>query len=789
MLGRTLAAAFVCAMTFAALPSCSFRAIRSAGAEDGAADLSAGIDFDSGEIVRLDGFWEFRDGALVPPGGFAAGPSAAPTTAHVPGTWRAENGFERKAVRPTGAGTLRLRLKLPARPREWAIRLPNADSSVKLFIDGTEAAQIGTVAETEAGFQPSNGIAYPHFRTEGGAAELIMQVANFAVPYIGTWDSPLIGTAQAIESKSRGDMLTTAIVSGALLIMGLYHLSIFLLRREDKTALFFGLICLLMTTRNLIMGERILLDLFPTGRLAWEWAFKIEHLSAHLTVPFFALFFRKLYPRQVRRLPVAVIVAVGGAWAALILSAPALIYQRFLHWYEFFLLGAGVFVLGSLVAAAVKRERDAGVAVFGLLLLLATAANDVLLSTGIITRSVYLSSYGVFLYIFIQSFHLSMLFSRSFREVATLSLDLSRKNRELESLHTIDLAIASSMELDKVLSIILQEAVKELEADAADVLLLDHETETLSIGARLGFRTDALLHTKLKAGQGFAGRALESDETIFAAGLDRDAAGFSKSPAFEAEGFLLYAGRRLTVKGKIVGVIELYRRGIRKPSASWDLFFKTLAGQAAIALDNSALLRGLKRANEELAEANEATIEGWAEALELRDRETEGHSRRVTEATLELAGRFGIAGNDLVSVRHGALLHDIGKMGIPDAILLKPGPLDAEEFAVMKKHPEIARDLLSRLRFLDQAMEIPYGHHEKWDGSGYPRGLAGEAIPLSARLFAVVDVWDALRSDRPYRQGWPEDKVLAHLAEQSGTHFAPDAVAAFIALRSGKSRN
>ena len=159
----------------------------------------------------------------------------------------------------------------------------------------------------------------------------------------------------------------------------------------------------------------------------------------------------------------------------------------------------------------------------------------------------------------------------------------------------------------------------------------------------------------------------------------------------------------------------------------------------------------------------------------------------MTDMTIELARRFGIEGDELDRVRHGALLHDLGKMGIPDAILLKPGPLSAEEFEVMKRHPTIARDLLSRLRFLDRSLDIPYRHHEKWDGSGYPGGLAGIGIPLSARLFAVVDVWDALRSNRPYREGWPEEKVLAHIASLSGSHFDPEAAAAFIELRSGTS--
>jgi HD-GYP domain-containing protein (c-di-GMP phosphodiesterase class II) len=394
-----------------------------------------------------------------------------------------------------------------------------------------------------------------------------------------------------------------------------------------------------------------------------------------------------------------------------------------------------------------------------------------------------MSSYGVFIYTFAQSIHLSMIFSQAFLDVEELSTSLKGKNRELESLHTIDLAIASSVDQNRLLEVILEEALARLGMDAADILLFDEKEEFLSLGARVGFRSEALIHTHLRPGDGFAGRALESGQALIIADLDENADGFGRSPAFASEGFFFYAGRSLRVKGKIVGVLETYRRSPFRHYPSWELYFQTLAGQAAVALDNSSLLQGLRRANEELREANVATIEGWAQALELRDRETEGHSRRVTDMTTDLGRRFGIAGADLDRLRYGALLHDIGKMGVPDSILLKPGPLSEEEFQVMKRHPAIARELLSRLRFLEQSLDIPYCHHEKWDGSGYPRGLAGNAIPLSARLFAVVDVWDALCSDRPYRAAWPEERVLEHIASLAGSHFDPAIAAAFIALR------
>jgi putative nucleotidyltransferase with HDIG domain len=185
-------------------------------------------------------------------------------------------------------------------------------------------------------------------------------------------------------------------------------------------------------------------------------------------------------------------------------------------------------------------------------------------------------------------------------------------------------------------------------------------------------------------------------------------------------------------------------------------------------------------AEEGTLRAYDETIEGWSNALELRDEETEGHSQRVTEMTLNIARMMNVKTDELVHVRRGALLHDIGKMGIPDAILLKPGKLTVEEWAVMRKHPVYAYDMLAPIDYLRPALDIPYCHHEKFDGTGYPRGLKGEEIPLPARIFAVVDVYDALTSDRPYRKAWSKEEALKYIHEESGTHFDPQVVEAFL---------
>ena len=227
-------------------------------------------------------------------------------------------------------------------------------------------------------------------------------------------------------------------------------------------------------------------------------------------------------------------------------------------------------------------------------------------------------------------------------------------------------------------------------------------------------------------------------------------------------------------------MLEVYQRSPHYPNEEWLDFFNTLAGQAAIAIDNVQMFEQLQRSTDELELAYDATIEGWSHALDLRDKETEGHTQRVTELTVKLARRFGISEKDLVQVRWGALLHDIGKMGVPDGILLKPGPLTDEEWVVMKKHPGLAFELLKPIGYLQLALDIPYCHHEKWDGTGYPRGLKGEQIPLAARIFAVVDVWDALTSDRVYRLAWSKEKARQHIQDAAGTHFDPRVVETFL---------
>lgn len=190
----------------------------------------------------------------------------------------------------------------------------------------------------------------------------------------------------------------------------------------------------------------------------------------------------------------------------------------------------------------------------------------------------------------------------------------------------------------------------------------------------------------------------------------------------------------------------------------------------------------LQETHQELLDAYDKTIEGWSRAMDLRDKETEGHTKRVTQLTLELARKFGVSEQQLTHIRRGALLHDMGKLGIPDSVLLKPGLLDENEWEIMRGHPQLAYDMLYPIEYLRPALDIPYCHHEKWDGTGYPKGLKGEQIPLAARLFAIVDVWDALTTDRPYRPAWDKQIAMAYIRDQSGAHFQPAIVDLFVQI-------
>jgi HD-GYP domain-containing protein (c-di-GMP phosphodiesterase class II) len=365
---------------------------------------------------------------------------------------------------------------------------------------------------------------------------------------------------------------------------------------------------------------------------------------------------------------------------------------------------------------------------------------------------------------------------------AALHEQTQRRLQHITALRAIDMAITSSLDLRVTLNFFLDQVTIRLGIHAASVLLLDPRTQTLLFAAGRGFHSPAQHQTKVRLGEGVAGRAALERRLISVPDLAKSDEAFRRAALLTEEGFVAYFAAPLVAKGQVKGVLEIFNRAPLEPDNEWLEFLDTLAVQAAIAIDNASLFEGLQKSNLDLAMAYDATIEGWSRALDLRDRETEGHTIRVTDMTLRLARTMGVGEDELVQIRRGALLHDIGKMGIPDNILLKPGPLSDEEWEIMRRHPDYAHELLALVNYLRPALFIPYCHHEKWDGSGYPRGLREEAIPLAARIFAVVDVWDALRSERPYRKPWPEEKVRQFLRSETGKHFDPQVLTMFLKL-------
>jgi PAS domain S-box-containing protein/putative nucleotidyltransferase with HDIG domain len=355
-------------------------------------------------------------------------------------------------------------------------------------------------------------------------------------------------------------------------------------------------------------------------------------------------------------------------------------------------------------------------------------------------------------------------------------IKIQRHVEHLTALVEIDRAINFSFDLNLSLTTLLTHLIVQLEVDAADVLLFQPATLSLEYVAARGFNTKAIEQACQPLGEGYAGRAAHERSIVHIPDLAQEHDGYLRRILLAGENFVSYHGVPLIAKGQVVGVLEVFHRTGLVRNEEWLDFLKALAAQAAIAIDNVTLFDNLQRSNRELFQAYDATIEGWSRALELRDNETEGHTQRVALLTVKLARLFGFSDAELVQVRWGALLHDIGKMGIPDGILLKHDTLTEAEWVVMKKHTVYAYEMLSPIRYLRSALDIPYAHHEKWDGTGYPLGLRGEQIPLVARIFAVVDVWDALRSDRLYRTSWTTEKVRDHIHSLAGTHFDPHVV-------------
>jgi HD-GYP domain-containing protein (c-di-GMP phosphodiesterase class II) len=359
---------------------------------------------------------------------------------------------------------------------------------------------------------------------------------------------------------------------------------------------------------------------------------------------------------------------------------------------------------------------------------------------------------------------------------ARLFTELERSLQQVRALNAVDVAINASLDLRVTLNILLDQAITLLDVDAADVWMYNPVTQDLEYAVGRGFHQAQPTVTSIRLGDGFASRVVIERKLLNIQDLGSSNRGFEEIKRLSGEGLNAYVGVPLIAKGQVKGVLEIFQRTEYELSPEWIEMLDSLAGQAAIAIDNANLFDQLQRSNEDLIHSFDATLENWVRTVGYRNGDPDGHIDRVVDLTLKLARLMGVREEDMVQIRRGALLHDIGMVRVPDFILKKPVPLSKEERDAIELHPNYANQMLSPISFLRPCVDIPYCHHERWDGSGYPRKLSGKQIPLSARIFAAVDVWDALRSERPYRPAWESEQARNYLKAQAGVQFDPEVV-------------
>ncbi len=349
----------------------------------------------------------------------------------------------------------------------------------------------------------------------------------------------------------------------------------------------------------------------------------------------------------------------------------------------------------------------------------------------------------------------------------------------MHSLHEIDQTIVGRKNVRAILRKVIDSAMTNLHLDACQVTQVEDGGNRLRILAQHGFLRSARSGHAFDHPQHAGPCPIATHQSMLIPDLSQRA-DIVRLRRLGEEGFVSYLGIPVNGSHGMKAVLEVFQRSPLRLAPSQVNYLETLAGQVSIALETAALNADLHRKHVELMEAYDSTIEGWSRTLELRDDDTVGHSNRVMETTVRLARALGLPEDEIVHLRRGALLHDIGKIGIPDAILRKETSLTEQEWQVMRTHPVLAYERLKSIKFLEPALSIPLYHHERWDGSGYPMGLKGEAIPLAARIFAVADVWDALTSDRPYRKAWNTQEARGYILSMSGKQFDPRVVEAFL---------
>lgn len=388
----------------------------------------------------------------------------------------------------------------------------------------------------------------------------------------------------------------------------------------------------------------------------------------------------------------------------------------------------------------------------------------------------------------------SMVFQRgqhgTFERVIGTLIDITRQKHaeqmiqqqveELELLRAVDQAIISTNDVQSCVETLIQPIKQFFRADLVEVLLYDQENARIQYVAGVGYVSNAVLLT-FPVTQGTPWLAISSRQSVHLENIPQNPQ-LANIRFYKEEKIISCYTVPLLTPERVQGVLQVFFRSHTRLDESRWAFLTAVSGQLAIAVEKSLLWDSLQQTLCDLKQSYETSLETLVHALDLRDNETEHHTRRVTELSVAIAQLLGVPDELVDNIRRGALLHDVGKIGIPDSILHKTGPLTEEEWVIMRQHPVKAYQLLKKIELFHDALDIAYCHHERWDGSGYPRGLKGEEIPLAARIFAVADVWDALTSDRPYRTRWTEEQAAAHIAAHAGILFDPIVTEIFLSL-------
>lgn len=603
-------------------------------------------DLETDGPVRLYGEWLFYWNQFVPPASISGHePLPEPSgTFSLPSYW---NNYEidGKPISGVGYGSYLLTVKLSKPLANLAFKINDIQTAYRFHVDGREIAAIGQTGRSAESSEPAYKPLIADFSPDRSQFQIVIHVSNFHHRKGGAWESITLGTSHQIREYRENKLTLELFLIGSILIMGLYHIGLFMHRRQDRAALFFGLFCIDIVVRSLITGERFINQLLPGA--SWEVLYKVEFLSFYLGVPLFVMFLHSLFPMDVSRWMLRATQMLGALFSLVVIATPSIVFTNTLTLYQIITSIVGLYVTFILIRAIARKREGAYVLLLGFLVLFGSVINDILHVNQFIHTGFYLS-FGLFVFIFSQAFLIAVRFSQAFNTVEQQTWELIKTNQ--------------------------------------------------------AFREEIKERKKLEQ------NLLESH----------------------------------------------------------DMFEKSRIG----------------------------IILGLAKLAEYRDEDTGNHLERMREYCRILAQELSrierykdyITKAYINDLYQSSILHDIGKVGVPDAILLKPDKLTPEEFTIIKKHSKIGGDAIlnveSRINirsFLTLGKEIAYSHHEKWDGSGYPRGLKGNEIPLSARIVALADVYDALTSERPYKKPFSHEKARTIILESSGSHFDPAIVDAFLA--------